>query len=388
MSLIIKPIDPIVCRDSRPFGVDQGNRMYCMNWPSPSMLAGSLRTLIGKCFIGESIADTFDIDALKRIMITGPFACVGNELFFQTPFDLVAVGASKDAEEIAAFDSIRPETLRENEGINCVLGDIRIQPSIRQHLKKDTFPVKNAQFLSNREMDTWLQDLYPSKAIKKQDIRIAKEERTHVAIDNERASAEESMLFSSEALDFSKDISLSLKAETQDADYADMIKKINCTHSLGGERRLARWQYSTKIDGWQPSADLKTRLKTSCCLRMILATPAIFSNGWYPGWLTEKDTDGYACGVIPHTEIKVRLISALIGRWMPIAGWNYEKQNNKSGPKALRRMVPAGGVYFLEIINNKKLIDSDIESIWLKALETGQDATDGFGSALWGCYTK
>ena len=40
--------DPIVSRDGRPFGAGQGNRMRSLDWPLPSVLAGSLRSTLGK----------------------------------------------------------------------------------------------------------------------------------------------------------------------------------------------------------------------------------------------------------------------------------------------------------------------------------------------------
>jgi hypothetical protein len=42
----IEAHDPIVARDGRPFGV--GQRMKSLDWPYPSVLARSMRTLLGK----------------------------------------------------------------------------------------------------------------------------------------------------------------------------------------------------------------------------------------------------------------------------------------------------------------------------------------------------
>ena len=46
-SLEITCRDPIVCRDGRPFGAGQGNRMRSLDWPLPSVVAGSLRSALG-----------------------------------------------------------------------------------------------------------------------------------------------------------------------------------------------------------------------------------------------------------------------------------------------------------------------------------------------------
>jgi CRISPR-associated protein Cmr3 len=44
-SILITPLDPVIARDGRPFNA--GTRMKGLDWPYPSVLAGSLRTLLG-----------------------------------------------------------------------------------------------------------------------------------------------------------------------------------------------------------------------------------------------------------------------------------------------------------------------------------------------------
>ncbi|MDD3622507.1 MAG: type III-B CRISPR module-associated Cmr3 family protein, partial [Methanofollis sp.] len=46
MYLSITPHDPLIARDARPFGL--GINMKSLDWPYPSVLAGSMRTMIGK----------------------------------------------------------------------------------------------------------------------------------------------------------------------------------------------------------------------------------------------------------------------------------------------------------------------------------------------------
>ena len=44
--ITLDPHDPVIARDSRPFGA--GIRMKSLDWLYPSVLAGSIRTAIGK----------------------------------------------------------------------------------------------------------------------------------------------------------------------------------------------------------------------------------------------------------------------------------------------------------------------------------------------------
>ena len=54
------------------------------------------------------------------------------------------------------------------------------------------------------------------------------------------------------------------------------------------------------------------------------------------------------------------------------------------GPKPVKRMVPAGGVYFFEVIHGTA---SDLAHRWLLSVSDGdQDRRDGFGLAAWGTW--
>ena len=72
---------------------------------------------------------------------------------------------------------------------------------------------------------------------------------------------------------------------------------------------------------------------------MTLATPAIFHDGWKPGWLDDR-SHGTPFAAGPT----LKLVGVCIQRWRAVSGWSYKA----GGPKAIRRMVPAGGVYFFE----------------------------------------
>ena len=80
--------------------------------------------------------------------------------------------------------------------------------------------------------------------------------------------------------------------------------------------------------------------------------------------------------------MKVKLIAAIVDRWKPVSGWSLERGN--TGPKAVRRMVPAGSVYFLEMTEDRSF---PVEDFWLRSVcddETNQ--LEGFGLALWGTW--
>ncbi|MDR1649706.1 MAG: type III-B CRISPR module-associated protein Cmr3 [Synergistaceae bacterium] len=386
MKITITPIDPLISRDSRPFGQGQGTRIRSLDWLTPSVLCGALRTGIGK------IHGNFEPEALKAIEVRGPFLECGKTLYFPRPLDFVTDqhfdSDDKEEQSISGY-VVRPleETWETLGGTDLPLSGLR--PACVQNPPEQDFkPKKMPGFWSAAAMGRWLFSESPRDfSLLKSDYLSGpkKDDRTHVKVDFETGVSEDSFLFSTTGLDFrvKRDgkvvqTTVALDADTQDESYREHLERM-CRSSmlqpLGGERRLAEWRGAEKdAEGWSPSEkpDSATRL------RMVLATPAIFSKGWLPGWIDEESREG----VVPGSSVTVRLVSAVLGRWKAVSGWSYEK--GKHGPKPLRRMVPAGSVYFFEIAGNRPF---DWEALWLRSVCDGeQDRKDGFGSALWGVW--
>ena len=107
----------------------------------------------------------------------------------------------------------------------------------------------------------------------------------------------------------------------------------------------------------------------------MLGTPAIFTGDWQPGWLK-------AGAPVLNTTFRLRLVGAALERWRPVSGWSLEK--GCVGPKPVRRLVPAGGVYFFEVAEGSAAALADR---WLESIcDDPQDRRDGFGLALWGVW--
>ena len=109
---------------------------------------------------------------------------------------------------------------------------------------------------------------------------------------------------------------------------------------------------------------------------MALATPAIFADGWKPGWLNQE-----LQGKVPGTDVKVKLVGLSIDRWRAISGWSMAKPR---GPKPVKRYVPAGGVYFFEVVRGDA---ANLKNAWLEPMSDDEDDRhDGFGLATWGTW--
>lgn len=383
--LTLTPRDPIIARDGRPFGVGQGHRMRSLDWPYPSVLSGSLRTLLGKMAGGSFTPEI--VNRLKEIEIAGPFPLANNQVYFPAPKDLVIWEdeQEKGSHRKRKIMPLRPLPLAEGEKV-CDLPDGLLPVSVTEDLK----PSKSPAFWSHERICWWLANAHgkdfsvpPREGNCEEGFFDAplKDERIHVKIEPTSGAAEESQLFMTVGLDLSSkglspDIGLVARVDAGNG-FVKQIESLNTFHPLGGERRLVHWQ-KTKSPTWDPPDKLRELLSKTPLVRLVLATPALFKDGWKPGWL-----DGNLEGLLPGTSIRLRLVSACIDRWKPISGWSLEVGN--VGPKPVRRMVPAGSVYFFERKEGDPAMIS--ERCWLQSVsDENQDRRDGFGLALWGIW--
>ncbi|MBX6379021.1 MAG: CRISPR-associated protein Cmr3, partial [Clostridia bacterium] len=207
------------------------------------------------------------------------------------------------------------------------------------------------------------------------------EVRVHIAIDRETSAARESLLFVTEGLVFKEGMGLALRATTADPDLARILASLTGLHTLGGERRLAAVLPDPEREqAWRPPAEILGSLEGCRGLRMMLVTPAIFRNGWLPGWIDPRSLTGEPPGA---KGLRLQLRGACVDRWRAVSGWSLEK--GRRGPKPVRRAVPAGSVYFFERIEGNP---RELGSSWLHSVsDDPQDRLDGFGLALWGSWT-
>lgn len=411
--LAITPHDPIIARDGRPFGKDQGIRMRSLDWPYPSVLVGSLRTMLGKMNDGFSDAK---VKELLEITVAGPLPMKGTQLYFPVPKDILA--RKIDGKMIAI--PLRPAVMKDEEGCDLPEGGL-IPAMLPTAIDEDFKPEKMPAFWSMNKMTAWLSNqsgsdfpLCTNPTTDKGEHDLAgeqdddnkecnkeksgflkspeKDERVHTGINSKTgvAAVEEGLLFMSIGLDLAtkeKGGSICLAARVGSiGSIGTQITKLDEIHPFGGERRLAHWARIEEPTGWSCPKEISSKLEQlgSNRIRMVLATPAIFSKGWLPGWL--KDVNGYLEGTLPGASdnLKLRLVSACVDRWKPISGWSAEA--NSRGPKAIRRLVPAGSVYFFEIQNGNKA-SALAKNYWLESVcDDQQDRKDGFGLVVWGIW--
>jgi CRISPR-associated protein Cmr3 len=425
--LSLTPRDPVVARDGRPFS--SGLRMKSLDWLYPSVLAGSLRTLLGGLEGGfktsGSEAYEAQIARLKAISVAGPFPCVGGRLYFPAPQD-VTVRKNHDG-SLDAF-AARPLPLSDGEG-GCNLPLGLMPAALPEDIGDDFKPDAPPRFWSDAQMARWLGNAAGTCFLAKGEKRWPagflgspqQDQRTHVQMDFRSGAGAEGMLFQSVGLNLQRfprpddESGLAralrepdlLAVRVRGADLPTALTELNALHPLGGERRLIHWGVcSDPPQGWTCDNDLRQALAAlppdEPLVRMVLASPGLFRYGWCPGWLNPAGAIAGQPrweGTVPHTEVRVRLVAACVDRWRPLSGWSYEKGvGRRPGPKPVRRLVPAGSVYFLRVIEGAATDLADrcwLESVSEAAQDTEdevfvgngcQNRRDGFGLALWGVW--
>jgi CRISPR-associated protein Cmr3 len=366
--LRLTPHDPVIARDGRPFNA--GQRMKSLTWVYPSVLAGSLRSLLGKLDGRPFAAMRGD---LKQIGAAGPFPVLNKELYLPSPADLLVREQNPKREAFA----LRPEPAD-----CCTDLPPGLQPVMLPASVDDFKPAKVAAFWSRSRMSEWLLGHVPpvappEKTDEARGYLSAPEvdTRMHVKVQQERGAADEGMLFRTAGLAMHRAVGLSVRV-TGDGSLAAPVPLLAAMHPLGGERRLTAWHAAQDADLWECPPKLAGELAHARFIRLVLATPAVFAGGWKPGWL-----DDCLQGEPPTAPgLRLKLIGVCIDRWQPISGWDMETR----APKVVRRLVPAGGVYFFERLDVGEASPSDL---WLASLcDDSQDQRDGFGLALPGVW--
>lgn len=394
--------DLLIARDSRPFG--QGLRMRGLPWLLPSVLAGSFRTALVKSLPGMDFSPPVP-DKLMQISVAGPFPAHDGKLYFPSPSDCVWAGNVSSSGQI---HRTRPVPLEDGEGVDFPADASGLRPvrltkeQAGEDFKPETPPTwwplhRYVEWLVGTQPDypgTWFDSEFLAPALQQL--------RDHVCLDAQTGTAAESLIFATCGLhvDYLPRFSVSGKNIPIEDRYAKVIlsarvegsdenkdlqppANLHIWHPLGGERRLIHWRTETvPIQGWSIPDEIRKAMANAKRVRMVLATPAIFSRGWRPGWL-----NGNLTGSPPGSRVTLRLVGVSNGRWRAVSGWSLQPlpQTNAPGPKPIRRMVPAGSVYFFEIVDGDA---ADLaSSLWLQPVsDDQQERRDGFGLALWGTW--
>jgi CRISPR-associated protein Cmr3 len=386
---IIEPRDPLIVRDGRPFGPDPGVRAAPLPFPLPATTTGAVRHKAGLRADGIfDKRDTTMIAAIKQHAIHGPLLV---RLDAHADDQIVEWFAPAPADALSLETDARDGTIRIRQLVPLVL-----PASAAMNLPSDLLPVGQPQRLPNKPLDgaprfwrwerfeQWLrvpieiaQATYAPQDIGLRELAV--DWRVHVSIQPGQQTAVEGALFQTGGLVFTwrdqaaeqagKLVTERLAlAVTSDGDFAHFVGGVA---PIGGERRLAAWRRTNTSLPACP-VDLPNQIAAAGACRVVLLTPAMFTDGALPQALLAA-----SAGVTPQ------LIAAVVPRAQVISGWDLERDT----PKPTRRLAPAGAVYFIRFAehDDPAAITTWVRDRWMTCVSDDvQDCRDGFGLAAFG----
>lgn len=438
---LIRPHDPLIFRDGRPFGPTPGARAHSLSFPFPSTTAGGARTQARTNEEGIFDLKTSDKDEekkllaeLKQLQVYGPLLAeitdhrqqplASPSLLVPAPLDALVLQKKGDEPYEVNVNQLVP--LEQVEGSMTDLDDkLQAQEAIASfYLVGLTPSVQNKPFSGAprywywERFLSWLED---PQAIKDEilDARQLghsgpdRERRVHLSMDSEKRSGLDGALFDTHGMEFlqrrsvlvhresgkivdakevrSQDIEqqgyewnsyiahLALAVAVEIKSAADQIHE--GLNSFGGERRMVSWRSSHESFPVCPESLRQRIIETGCC-RLILLTPGYFSNLFQPEAFGER------------AQCQIQLQGIATQRPQVVSGYDIALKR----PKKTTRLAPAGTVFYLNLQgNDHKTIESWIERTWMHNIsderdarnesDNGQKLFDGFGLAVLGTWS-
>lgn len=386
---LIEPLDPLIARDGRPAAV---GRFTTTSFPSPSMVAGAVRTRMGS----EEGAFTLPGHALaelkEKVLVRGPLLVELSpeegticQWLAPAPRDAVILDPG---DGVPALRQLTPSALKPGQTMDSFGGEGDLLPLGFQGAGiNGKTPQDIPTFWTWAELESWLLAPADRTAVDLSSLGccpLPVETRAHLAIQPGERVGLDGMLFQTAGLRFLQKGKIPLAPRRfalslwcQGATVAGRSLELRQQLApLGGERRLARW--SPASEGWPTMpAGLKETIVESRRARLVLLTPALFERGPLPAW------SGGAWPLGKGVNVSIR--AAAIPRPEVVSGWDLAKGT----AKPTRRLVPAGSVYFVELEGTPEALRQWCEETWLACIsDDAQDRRDGFGLAVLGTWKE
>lgn len=388
---IIEPRDPLIVRDGRPFGADiAGSRARSLDFPFPSTTTGGVRTRYGLAQGGD-FNDALIADVKKK-SVRGPLLVeldangeIGHWMF-AAPADALWFEGDPTDDQHAALQCLVPLRLREREQTNlasdlCPVGLPKPDP-------RKPFGYA-PRFWRWKKFAAWLRDPATLTAASKHRITDighngpTAEERTHVSIAPDTQTAAEGLLYQTRGLEFTHATGKERLATARRLALAvatDAEPIASGLAPLGGERRVVQWRPSAQELPTPCPSEVRAEIQATAACRVILLTPAYFTQGFRPQWLLAS-----------HASVTAELKAAAVSRAQVVSGWDFDRRYGKKGEgqaKPTRRLAPAGSVYFLKLTGDHEAIGQWIDEMWMKcASDKETDRRDGFGLIALGAWS-
>ncbi|MFZ5591434.1 MAG: type III-B CRISPR module-associated protein Cmr3 [Bacillota bacterium] len=359
MLLSIEPLDTLFFRDGRPFTKEEDSLASSLTWPLPGTIYGALRTAYWSQHpallhqLAEAQKLNTDQDPTRHLQITGLAISWQNKVYWPLPLDVRLRERRDDHSKyqeqteglyknllLPSFQlpSLQPTDSHNHRwtGTSCV----DVLPAGRLTYSEPVEEIENG-FLDKANLEQYLNATtpYAARSISHSCIN---EPRTGIGLDHQMRRAREGMLY---RLGMNRYVDIRFLVECHGL-WEKENRSVFPLLRLGGEGKAAICrQEDEEIQNlhieppaW-PDSDYVNSPAAQALFKLYLATPAIFQNGWLPGFIDPTTLQGTYCG------INLQLVAAVVGKPLLISGFDM----NHRCPKPLRRAVPAGSVYYFQL---------------------------------------
>lgn len=399
----IEPRDVLFFRSAKPISgsaIGEGG-----NWPMPSIFHQALLSAFhakwpefqdwehehsrGK---EKNPDSTCRFGGLKTV---GVFPEMNGKFYFPMPADVQVID-----NESEAWCVLQPGKFSEKSSTD-----------LPNPLKKGLFKLGEAtkkrvpQWISTEGLRQYLRDSVLTEAVPELfDV----ESRPGIGINAERQSAEDGRFYIAEYMRLRDGVSFKGFASCEQMRYADEKEPVDvmgkffdgeaASFIFGGQRGVAA------LSGVHDDACClpKGVEPSGCRVKWVLLTPAIFTGGWLPSWIDEKN--GAIQGVeavkpgrqpgetrqqwrnqFQKNTVPGQLVAACIPKPVPFSGWKAYATDS-DGAKATRLCVPAGAVYYFETE-----CEEDAQTLFRfldGKMKSDMAAEKGFGFGLCGVWKE
>jgi CRISPR-associated protein Cmr3 len=316
MKINIIPTDTVLFRDGRPFESDGADIASGSFPPFPSVFYGSMRAK----FLSENLPAmekrNQSDDPTLLLKIKALLLSKNAEPIFPVPRDCV-LPKNSNVPKVEVLQLVPEDGMSSN-------------PLTMKFSSTSNQPVSSVTgYLSFEEILNYLNGTGKSYSYQESNDILQKEYKTGIARNDGTRSTEESKLYRQEMIRMQEDFGFFLDFDNLPVPEAGILK-------LGAENKSAFYQLANS--NWIPKVNLNSENR----FKMVLQTPAIFNNGWLPGWVNPETFQADFGGK------SLKLLAAAIGNYENIGGWDIKE--NK--PKPMHRAVPTGSVYVFESLDS------------------------------------
>lgn len=350
MIIEINAIDTLFFRDSKPFSMGEETWADGLFPPYPSVIYGALRSVYFANHIEELEKANETNDSTENLQIKSINFKVGNDIYFPLPLDCVRDKNGGERDKNKVFP-LHIDKLPQNSFTNIPCKSV---------LTAGNFKVENISdgIVRKSALENYLKLTVDNFSIFEFSDYVIPEPKIGIACSSETHSSEEGKLYrvDMKRLESEKGGKLSVIVDFEGLDLPEsgMMK-------LGGEGKAVSYRkYSDNIEIAYPEFKDDTK-----CFKLVLTTPAIFKNGWFPERVN-KDK-----------ELKLKLLTAAIGKPINIGGFDMKRRM----PKPMFKAVPAGSVYYFEL---QEGIIGDVIDIFHGKAISDYHKEQGFGIAYTG----